>query len=72
MSSVSTDLAPLIERAFTLDVVEHAERRLRLTADRASTEPRISTARAERGGLSAYWLDGDGMACALTRSDRRA
>jgi all-trans-8'-apo-beta-carotenal 15,15'-oxygenase len=64
------DLAPLIERAFTIDVVE----RLAVAVDVDGRLPPFfrgtcylnGPARFERGGLRyRHWLDGDGMACAL-------
>jgi carotenoid cleavage dioxygenase-like enzyme len=64
------DLAPLIERAFTIDVVERAG----VALDVHGTIPSYlqgtcyfnGPARFERAGLRyRHWLDGDGMVCAL-------
>ena len=64
------DLAPLLERAFAIDVVEHA--RVPLPIDGAIPAYVNGTAyfngpgRFERGGVKyRHWLDGDGMVCAL-------
>ena len=70
MRSVSTDLAPLIERAFTLDVVEHAAVPLAVDGEIPAyingTAYFNGPARFERGGLKyKHWLDGDGMVCAF-------
>ncbi len=64
------DLAPLIERAFTLDVVEQAAVPLDVTGTLPpylrGTAYFNGPARFERAGLKyRHWLDGDGMVCAV-------
>jgi len=64
------DLAPLIERAFTIDVVERSRAALAvegaIPAHLQGTCYFNGPARFERAGLRyRHWLDGDGMVCAL-------
>jgi all-trans-8'-apo-beta-carotenal 15,15'-oxygenase len=64
------DHAPLLERAFTIDVVEHAQVALAIHGELPSffrgTCYVNGPARFERSGLKyRHWLDGDGMVCAL-------
>jgi all-trans-8'-apo-beta-carotenal 15,15'-oxygenase len=64
------DLSPLIERAFTIDVIEHSQVALEIAgaipADLRGTCYFNGPARFERAGLRyRHWLDGDGMVCAL-------
>jgi carotenoid cleavage dioxygenase-like enzyme len=70
MSTVTTDLAPLIERAFGLQVVEHAAAPLTVEGTIPSFLDGIAyfngPGRFARGGLNyRHWLDGDGMVCAI-------
>lgn len=64
------DLAPLLERAFSIEVIEHAQVRLEaegvVPAYIRGTAYFNGPARFERAGLRyRHWLDGDGMVCAL-------
>jgi all-trans-8'-apo-beta-carotenal 15,15'-oxygenase len=75
--SVVVDNAPLLERAFALDVVEHARAPLAIEgtipAYLRGTGYFNGPARFERGGLHyKHWLDGDGMVCALSIDDSGA
>ena len=65
------DWSPLIERAFTIDAVEHRDVPLEiegtLPAHLTGTCFFNGPGRFERAGLRyRHWLDGDGMVCALT------
>ncbi|HSL23716.1 MAG TPA: carotenoid oxygenase family protein [Vicinamibacterales bacterium] len=70
ISSLLEDLSPLIERAFSIDVVEHADVPVPIDGS-VPAHVRGSCyfngpARFERAGLRyRHWLDGDGMVCAL-------
>ncbi|HEY2150908.1 MAG TPA: carotenoid oxygenase family protein [Vicinamibacterales bacterium] len=64
------DLAPFVERAFSIEVIEHAQ----IALDVEGTIPSYlrgtayfnGPARFERAGLKyKHWLDGDGMVCAV-------
>ncbi len=73
--SAQTDHAPLLERAFSLDVVEHTRAAVsgQFPAYVHGTFLLNGPARFQRGGVKyRHWLDGDGMVAALTVEDGRA
>ena len=74
MSSPNADLAPLLERAFALDVREDAGAPVRVDGTLPSylrgTCLLNGPGRFERGGVRyRHWLDGDGMVAALHVGD---